>query len=102
MQKRYLKKVLQKFNINDETKCVSTLLVPHFKLKTIISLTSVEERENMTHVPYASDVGSLMYTIVCTRPDPSQVISIVSIYMHDHGRSYWEAVKWISTTSKVP
>ena len=29
-QKGYLKKVLQKFNINDDTKSVSTPLAPHF------------------------------------------------------------------------
>ena len=32
-QKGYLKEVLQKFNINGDTKSVSTPLVPHFKLK---------------------------------------------------------------------
>jgi len=70
-QKEYLKKILQKFNINDNTKTVSTPLAPHFKLKATISPTTVEEREHMTHVPDASAVGSLMYAIVCTRPDLS-------------------------------
>ena len=49
----------------------------------------------MTHVPYASAVGSLMYAIVCTRPDLSQAISMVSRYMYDPGKGHWEAVKWI-------
>jgi len=70
-QKEYLQKVLQRFNINNDTKSVSTPLAPHFKLKGIMSPTTVEEREYMTHVPYASTVGSLMYLIVCTRPDLS-------------------------------
>jgi len=48
-QKGYLKKVLQKFNINDDMKSVSTPFATHFKLKTIMSPTSVEEREYMTH-----------------------------------------------------
>jgi len=38
-QNGYLKKVLQKFNINDNTKSVSTTLAPHFKLKADMSLT---------------------------------------------------------------
>jgi len=71
MQKEYLNKVLQKFNINDDTKSVSTPLSPYFKLKAIISPTTVKEHEYMTHVPYASTVDSLMYVIVCTRPDLS-------------------------------
>ena len=46
------------------------------------------------YVPYASAVGSLIYAIVCTRPDLSQVVSMVSRYMHDPNRSHWETVKW--------
>ena len=49
----------------------------------------------MTHVPYASAVGGLIYAMVRTRPDLSQTISMVSKYMHDPGRGHWEAVKWI-------
>jgi len=41
-QKGYLKKILQKFNINGDTKSVSTQLAPHFKLKTTISPTSIK------------------------------------------------------------
>jgi len=47
-QKGYLKKVLQKFNINGDMKSVSTLLDSHFKLKATMSPTSIEEREYMT------------------------------------------------------
>jgi len=67
-KKRYLKKVL---NINDDTKSVSTPLASHFKSKAIMSPTTVEEREYMTHVPYANTVGSLIYAMVCTKPDLS-------------------------------
>ena len=40
-------------------------------------------------------VGSLIYVMVCTRPDLSQGISMVSRYVHDPGRGLWEAVKLI-------
>jgi hypothetical protein len=60
-----------------------------------MSPKTVEEREYMTHVPYASAVGSLMYAMVCTRPDISHAVSMVSRYMHDPGRGHWDAVKWI-------
>ncbi|KAE8684117.1 hypothetical protein F3Y22_tig00111151pilonHSYRG00072 [Hibiscus syriacus] len=53
------------------------------------------EREYMSKVPYASAVGSLMYAMVCTRPDISQAIGVVSRYMHDPGKEHWQAVKWI-------
>jgi len=68
-QKGYLNKVLQKFNINGDTKSVSTPLATNFKLKAIMSPTSIEEYEYMNHVPYTRIVGSLIYTMVCTSPD---------------------------------
>lgn len=40
----------------------------------------------MSRVPYASAVGSLMYVIVCTRPDISQAVSVVSRYMENPGK----------------
>jgi len=70
-------------------------LAPYFKLKVTTSPTTIEEREYMTRVSYASPVGSLMYAMVCSRPDLSQAISMINIYMHDPGRGYWEAVKWV-------
>ena len=87
-QKGYLKKVLQKSSINDDTKSISTLLAPHFILKPTMSPTTIEEREYMIHVSYASLVDSLMYVMVCTRPYLLQVVSMVSRYMHDPGRGY--------------
>ena len=92
-QKRYLRKILQKFNINGDIKSVSTPLASHFKLKFTMSPTSVEEHEYITHVPYASVVSSLMYAMVCTRPDLSQAVSVFCRYMNDPGRGHWKAVK---------
>jgi len=74
-------------------KSVSTLLALHFKLKATMSPTTIEKSEYMTHVSYASAVGSLIYAIVCTRPDLSQTVSMVSRYMHDPGRVHWKAMK---------
>ncbi|XP_070020194.1 secreted RxLR effector protein 161-like [Nicotiana sylvestris] len=33
--------------------------------------------------------------MVCTRPDISQAIGVVSRYMHNPGKEHWQAVKWI-------
>ena len=75
----------QRFNIDKDTKSVSTPLAPHFKLNATMSPKTVEEREYMTRAPYASAVGSLIYTMVSTRPDLSQAVFMVSRYMHDPG-----------------
>ncbi|XP_075088088.1 secreted RxLR effector protein 161-like [Nicotiana tabacum] len=49
----------------------------------------------MSSVPYSSVVGSIMYAMVCTRPDISHAVSVVSRYMACPGKEYWQAVKWI-------
>ena len=51
-----------------------------------MSPNSIEERECMSHVLYVSAVDSLMYAMVCTRPDLLQVISMIRRYIHDPGR----------------
>nr|GEW89589.1 hypothetical protein [Tanacetum cinerariifolium] len=51
--------------------------------------------ERMSKVPHANDVGSLMCLMVCTRPDITYAVSIVSRYLAVPGKNHWEAVKWI-------
>ncbi|GJY00918.1 retrovirus-related pol polyprotein from transposon TNT 1-94, partial [Tanacetum coccineum] len=51
--------------------------------------------ERMSKVPYANAVGSLMYLMVCTRPDIAYAVSVVSRYLTNPGKNHWEAVKWI-------
>ena len=47
----------------------------------------------MSHVPYASDVGSLMYAMVCTRPDIAHAVGVLSRYMSKLGKEHWTAIK---------
>ncbi|KAG8492742.1 hypothetical protein CXB51_010463 [Gossypium anomalum] len=94
-QKQYLKKVLQQFGMNEHTKPVSTPLASHFKLSAQLSPSTSTEQEYMLQVPYSNAVGSLMYAMVCTRPYISQIVSIVSRYMHNPRKGHWQAVKWI-------
>jgi hypothetical protein len=52
-----------------------------------------EEEEDMSHVPYVSAVGSLMYAIVCTRPDIAHAVGVLSRYMSKPGKEHWTTVK---------
>lgn len=36
-----------------------------------------------------------MYAIVYTKPDISQIVSIVSRYMHNLDKEFWQTAKWI-------
>ena len=49
----------------------------------------------MLNVPYSNAVGSLMYAMVCTRPDLAYVVSVVSRFMHNPDKAHWEAIKLI-------
>nr|GEZ65984.1 retrovirus-related Pol polyprotein from transposon TNT 1-94 [Tanacetum cinerariifolium] len=40
-------------------------------------------------------VGSLMYAMVCTRPDLAHAVGVVSRFLSNPGKKHWEAVKWI-------
>ena len=54
-----------------------------------------KEKEDMRRVLYASAVGSLMYVMVCTRPNIAYTVGVVSCFLSNLGRIHWEAVKWI-------
>jgi hypothetical protein len=93
-QKGYLERVVERFGMKG-AKSVVTPLAPHFRLSGNQSPTTAEDKAYMEHIPYASAVGSLMYAMVCTRPDISQAVSVVSRFMANPGKAHWEAVKWI-------
>ena len=93
-QEQYIEKVLSKFKMNN-AKPRTTPLANHIKLSKGQSPKTVEEREHMASVPYASAVGSLMYAMVCTRPDITHAVGVVSKYMANPGKEHWEAVKWL-------
>ena len=52
-----------------------------------------QEVEDMRHIPYASAVGSLMYVMLCTRPDICYAVGIVSRYQSNQGLDHWTTVK---------
>ena len=45
-----------------------------------------EEIEYMSKFPYSSTIGSLRYAMVCTRPDISHAVGVVSRYMNNPGK----------------
>jgi hypothetical protein len=47
----------------------------------------------MTNVPYASAIGSLMYAMVCTRPDLAYAVGLLSRFQSNPGQNHWSAVK---------
>ncbi|XP_057779615.1 secreted RxLR effector protein 161-like [Salvia miltiorrhiza] len=83
-----------------ETREVSVLIAQHFKISTYQRLKTEAERKEMSYIPYANIVGSIMYTMICTRPNVAHAISVASRYMSDHGKTHWQALKWILSYMK--
>ncbi|GJW05931.1 putative reverse transcriptase domain-containing protein [Tanacetum coccineum] len=93
-QSGYISKILNNFRI-DNGKSVQMPLGGHFKLSLKDCPVRECDVERMSKVPYANAVGSLMYLMVCTRPDIAYAVSVVSRYLANPGKNHWEAVKWI-------
>ena len=63
------------------------------KLSTAQSPTSTENREKTIVIPYASAIWSIMYAMLCTRPDVNLAVSLVGRYQSNPGKEHWTAVK---------
>jgi len=89
-----VEKVLERFNMSD-AKPVNVPLGGHFKLSKAQAPTTEDEKALMSEVPYVSAVGSLMYAMVCTRPDITQAVGVVSKYISNPWKEHLRVVKWI-------
>ncbi|KAK1602023.1 hypothetical protein QYE76_027128 [Lolium multiflorum] len=91
-QSTYLDKILKKFRM-DESKKGFLPMLPGKVLSKTQGPATAEERERMSQIPYASAVGSIMYAMLCTRPDIAHAVSLTSRYQSDPGMEHWTAVK---------
>ena len=55
--------------------------------------TTAEDREKMKVIPYALAIGSIMYAMLCTRPDVYIAISLAGRYQSNPGVDHWTTVK---------
>jgi hypothetical protein len=91
-QSTYLDKVLKRFRMDKAKKGLVPMLSGKILSKAQCPAT-VNDRETMSKVPYASAIGSIMYDMLCTRPDVSNALSLTSRYQSDLGVEHWAAVK---------
>ena len=93
-QETYINKVLERFRMQD-CKSIDTPIAKGEGLSHRLCPRTPQENEQMKHVPYASAIGSLMYAMMCTRPDICFAIGMVSRYQSNPGPAHWKAVKRI-------
>jgi len=58
-------------------------------------LKTTKEKKRMSNVPYASAIGILMHTMLCTWLDICFVVGSVSHYQRSPGLTHWQAIKTI-------
>ena len=83
-QSTYLDKVLNKFNM-DQSKKGFLPVLQGVKLSQTQCPTTTEDREKMKAIPYASSIGSIMYAMLCTRPNVCLAISLAGRYQSNPG-----------------
>ncbi len=93
-QETYIKKILERFQMHN-SKPVDTPIEKACTLSLDQCPKTDEERNEMSRVPYANAVGSLMYAVMCTRPDICFAVGLVSRYQSNPGPAHWRAVKRI-------
>jgi hypothetical protein len=87
-QSTYLDKVLKRFRMDKAKKGSLPMLLGKAQCPA-----TAKDRETMSNVPYALAIGSIMYAMLCTRPNVSNALSLTSRYQCDPGVEHWTAVK---------
>ena len=85
-QSTYLDKVLKKFKMDQAKKGFFPVL-QGVKLSKTQDPTTAEDTDKMKDVLYALAIGSIMYAMLCTRPDVCLAISLA-------GRYCWGYYHW--------
>ena len=78
-----------------DSKLVKVPIPVGVKLSTKQCPKTQEEEEDMSHVPYASPVGSLMYMMVFTRPKIAHAVGVLSRFMSKLGKENCTAMKQV-------
>ena len=91
-QETYIKKVLERFRMNN-CKPIDTPVEKGLSLSVDQCPKNDKEKEQMSNVPYREAIGSLMYAMLCTRPDICFAVGLVSRYQSNPGPDHWKAVK---------
>ena len=78
-QEHYIKKIFERFIMTD-CKPKDTLIAKGQFFSLDICPKTPQEKERMASVRYANVIGSLMYAIICTRPNISYIVGLVSRY----------------------
>jgi hypothetical protein len=84
-QTKYIKDMLNRFNMKD-AKPISTPADP-------TNIISKDGKSLKECIPYQEAIGSLIYCMVCTRPDIAYIVGVLSRYMAAPKEHHWNCIK---------
>ncbi|GJW32168.1 hypothetical protein Tco_0052200 [Tanacetum coccineum] len=93
-QSAYMDKILKRYRM-DNSKRGHIPMQERLDLNKTQGASTPEEVKRMKNVPYALDVGSIMYAVRCTTPDVAFTQNITSHFQQNPGEPHWTAVKTI-------
>ncbi|CAM8953087.1 unnamed protein product [Rhodiola kirilowii] len=93
-QTEYIDKVLEKFAMTS-VKPSPIPLGGHIQISKDDCPKNESDKQKMANIPYDVAVGSIMYAMLCTRPDLAFGISVLSRYMSNPGLKHWDAMKYM-------
>ena len=93
-QEGYVNRIVKLFG-QKESRPVNTPVGAHFKLKSLCEEEASFEEKKMLGVSYSNVVGSIMYSMISTRPDLAYGICLVSRFMSKPSLEHWQVVKWL-------
>ena len=86
MDRAYTETLLKRFGMQD-SKPISTPVDVSSKL-----LPATDHNEPFNQSEYQSAVGSLMYLVVCTRPDIAYAVNILARFNSKPTKEHWTAL----------
>jgi hypothetical protein len=89
-QNDYIETILLRYGMQN-CNPVSTPAEPGFLLTSLMSPQDDLDRHFMADKPYRGVIGSLMFAMVCTRPDIAYAVGLVCRFMHNPGKRHWQA-----------
>jgi hypothetical protein len=99
-QEAMIKRVSERFGVQE----CKNVYIPADANSRLIK-PSDEDKDQSSGKPYRELVGSLMYIMVCTRPDISNAVGEVSRFCDGFGTTHWQAaikiLKYLKTTKSM-
>jgi len=99
-RENYFKKVLEWFNMLSY-RPMDTPIIKGDALSNRMSPETPEQKAQMSRISHAGAVGSLMYAMLCTRPNICFAVSLVSRYQFDPGLAHWKAIRRIMSDKSL-